>query len=405
MNGKRFSKVDYRLDRAERHPDGYLQGVVPVTRPGVFPYRNDDGSLRYEFRPPEEVHHPESLKSLQLCPAQVEHVAMLDAGNIDQYKVGHLGDAVKVRPDGVVETAIRIDSPRGLQAYEDGVRGLSMGYNLDLEDAPPGSNWNGKPYTHIQRNIRYNHIAITKLGRLGKDLRLDSADAVEVDSLHEQEINSMTIRKVRIDSVEYEAPAQVAVFLEKETGRADTAEAKIATDAAAHATAMTAEKAAHATTAGKLAAADADLVKARKDLVDLEAAIPAKAAAIAKDRADALEVARAILPAAEHAKFDAMDAAALRVAVVKTKYPTVALDGASVEFVGGLFTSVKAGIVATGTNALAANRADSAANAAGAPAGGAANAGQPINLDAKRDEMIARRKASFDSVGKPAAAK
>ncbi len=401
MNAKRFSKVDYRLDRAERHPDGYLQGVVPVTRPGVFPYRNDDGSLRYEYRPAEEVHHPESLKSLQLCPAQVEHVAMLDASNIDQYKVGHLGDSTKVRPDGVVEVPIRIDSPRGLQAFDDGIKGLSMGYTLDLHEAPAGSNWNGKPYTHIQRNIRYNHIAITGLGRMGPDIRLDAADAVEVDSIPEQEINRMTIRKVRVDTVDYDVPAQVAVFMEKETSRADAAEGKITSLTTAHDTAMKAEKAAHAGTSGQLAAANADLAKVRKDLSDLEATIPAKAAAIAKERADVLDVARAALPATEHAKFDSMDAPALKAAVIAAKYPAIKLDGQPAGFADGLFTSVKASITANGTTALAANRADAGNNQSGAPATATTAAdGAPIDLDKKREAMIKRRQDAHASVGK-----
>ena len=395
MNGKRFAKVDFRLDRAERHPDGYLQGVVPLTRPGVFPYRGDDGKIRYEFRPPEEVHHPESLKSLELCPVQVEHVAMVDASNVDALKVGHLGDSVKVRPDGVVEAAIRIDSPRGLQAVDDGIKGLSLGYKLTVEDAPPGSSWNGKPYTHIQRDIRYNHVAITRLGRMGADIRLDAADAVEVDSLPEQEINRMTIRKVRIDSVEYDTPAQVADFLAKETSRADTAERKIATDAAAAATALTAEKTAHATTSGQLAAANADLTRVRKDFADLEAAIPQRAAAIAKERADVLDVARATLPATEHAKFDSMDAAALKAATIAAKYPTIKLDGQPAGFVDGLFASVKAGVATNGTNALAANRADGGGNPAGAPGAEGRQDGAPIDLAARQRAQQERRDAAL----------
>lgn len=358
-----------------------------------------------EFRPPEEVHHPESLKSLALCPAQVEHVAMLDSSNIDQYKVGHLGDSAKVQPGtGVVEIPIRIDSPRGIQAYDDGIRELSMGYTLDLSDAPPGSNWNGKPYTHIQSNIRYNHIALTSAARLGPDLRLDSADAVEVDSLPEKEINPMTIRKVRIDTVDYEIPAQVAVFLDKETARADAAEAKIVSEATAADSTLKAEKALHEATRGKLAASDSDLVKSRADMAALEKDIPTRAAAIAKDRADVLAVAKDVIPAADHAKFDTMDLAALKTAVVKAKYPKISLDGATADFLGGLFTSVKEGITATGTKALADNRKDSGVNQDGAPNKDAGNQDgtAPVNLEARRDAMIQRRKDAHASVGKPA---
>lgn len=372
MNGKRFRSLGIRLDKAERTPEGYLQGRVPVTRSGVFPYRNDDGTMRRELRHPDDVREIASLESLKLCPLQVEHVAMLDASNVDEYKVGNAGSDVEVVPnseepdaDVMVFVTVRVDGRRGLDAYDRGVRELSLGYELELEEAEPGSTYKGKPYTHRQRLMRYNHIAITEKARLGSELRLDSADAVEVDSDESPNLpKELKMKKVNIDGIEYDAAPEVVNALAKANKRADTAEEALEKKEDEleefKKEAKTKEDAAN----GKLAGVTSDLDKAKKDMADLEASIPAKAAAVAKDRADIMIVAKDSLPAAELAKVANLDNAGIKSAIVKAKYPKIALDSQSADFVNGLFESVKLGLRKDGSDSLAQNRADSAEPAA-----------------------------------------
>lgn len=392
MNARRYAHLDFRLDRADRTPEGFLQGLVPVTKCGVFQYRNKDGTIRLELRHPDDVHDPKSLESLQLCPAQVEHVAMLDSSNVDQFKVGHLGSAPIVNADKSVSIPIRIDGKKGLDAFAAGKRELSMGYELDLEPAAPGSQYDGEPYTHRQRNIRYNHVAITDRARLGPELRLDSADAVQVDSVTPPKETSAMLKKVNIDSVEYEVPPQVAVAINKLEGRADAAEAAktqaekdLEDEKAENTKGMDALK-------GQVTSLTADLAKARKDAADLEANIPARAAAIAKDRSDSLFVAQAVLSAAELTKATALDSAGIRAAVVKAKYPTIALDGKSVEYIGAMFETVRAGIKQNGTDAFQENRAVTTPIVAEDSAN---NDGTVVNVDAAREKMIKREQGAY----------
>lgn len=355
MNGqRRYAQVELRLDQAERTPEGYLRAIAPVTKTGVFAYKNSDGSMRWELRHPADVFSKASIDSLKMLPVQVEHRAMLDASNIDKYKVGHLGEAVEV--DGnVLKIPIVVDGKAGLDAVAAGKKELSCGYTLDLEPAPQGSKYDGQPYTHRQTNIRYNHLAITDRARLGPDLRLDAADAVETDAQVPTPPEESRMKKVNIDGIEYDAAPEVANALSRaqaqvstEKGRADAAEGKIA-----------AKDAQIQTLTGERDGFKAQVSAADAKYSTLEASIPAKAAQLAKDRAAIDSVARDVLPEAQFVKSVGMDAATLRKEVIKAKFPSMSLDGMDDGFVSGVFASIAAGIKKTGTDAGAANRATS----------------------------------------------
>lgn len=394
MNGRRFAKCDFRFDRAERTPEGYLQGIVPVTKCGVFPYRNIaedgtwDGTWRQELRHPDDVHDPKSLETLKMCPAQVEHVAMVDTENIDSLKVGHLGSDYEIGPlpDGVVKIPIRVDSPRGLNAVESGIKELSLGYDLELEPAPPGASYLGRPYTHRQRNIRYNHVALTVKARLGPELRLDSADSVEGDSDSLNLQKEPQMKKFNIDGIEYDAAPEVVNHIAKLTKRIDTLEGEkeVAKDELEDL--KKDKKKSEDTLQGKLDTALADKKKAEDSLLALEKDIPARAAAMAKDSAELLSVAQAVLAPADFVKTKGMDSAAIKVAVIKAKYPEVNLDGKSADYIESRLDSIREAVKDKGTNALAQNRLDALNGDDGleTPAGGFANA------DAARAKMMQR---------------
>ena len=68
----------YRIDRgglgrARRTDDGRLIADAYVTRSGVFAYRQPDGSIMREWRPPEEVFRPDSLETLEAVVVTHEH--------------------------------------------------------------------------------------------------------------------------------------------------------------------------------------------------------------------------------------------------------------------------------------------------------------------------------------------
>ena len=110
-----------------------------------------------------------------------------------------------------------------------GNKDLSCGYTLNLDEE--SGVYNGQPYTHRQRDIKYNHLAIVKAGRAGNArLNLDSMDFQE---------DKETMVKYRLDNgVEYDVTPEIDAELkklnqdvadaqtaaEKEKARADAAE-------------------------------------------------------------------------------------------------------------------------------------------------------------------------------------
>lgn len=169
----------HRFDRAELRPprrrvDGSTVYDAKLSRVGVFPYRQPDGTIRREYRPPEEVGRADSLASLELAPVTDGHPSK--PGQAKGLAVGAVGDTVKF--DGAYVTA-------SIVVYDDGVndrirrgdaRELSPGYTVRLDETP-GVTPDGEPYDVIQRDIIYEHAAVVKYGRQGSTVapRVDAA--------------------------------------------------------------------------------------------------------------------------------------------------------------------------------------------------------------------------------------
>lgn len=148
----------------------------PVTRVGVFEYPDVamiDGRPRRELRLPEEVFNPESLNSFYAKPLILFHPP--DATKSTQKVIGTAmspgarnGDWVHVNlalHDPEVRAIIDGKNPQGVQ-----IDNLSAGYVCDYDETP--GVWNGEPYDAIQRNIRYNHIALVETARAGPEARI-----------------------------------------------------------------------------------------------------------------------------------------------------------------------------------------------------------------------------------------
>ncbi len=388
MNARRFNNSQHRFDKAEVTAEGFIAGIVPISRIGVFPYRNKDGSLRYELRHPKDVFDKASLDSFKGLPINVEHESLMDSPEaVAQYKVGQLGDSIFA--DGeVVRGNVKVDHPRGIKAAQDGALELSCAYGLDL--IPETGVYDGKPYTHRQTNIRGDHLTLTKQARLGHEMRLDSADAIEVDSIISKQENPM-LKKVNIDSVEYEVPAQVAVAFSKLEARADTSDEEAAQAKKDLKDEQDEKKKGMDGLQAKLDTALADKKTAQDALATLEKDIPTRAAAIAKDSAELMSVAQAVMSAPELGKLKGMDSAAIKVAVIKAKYPEANLDGKSADYVQSRFDSIKETVKVVGTDAQAQNRQDSSDfdfnRDSSLPA--------VVNLDAKREEMKKRNGTAY----------
>ncbi len=149
--------------------EGYLMDHPIVTTCGIFEYTNPDGSIRKELRLPEEVFAEKSLASYKGKPVIITH----DAGVIDKDNVGveNIGTILsKGYKDGdSVRAEIVIHETDKMK--ECGLRELSLGYNLTLDETP--GEWNGEHYDAIQRNIEINHLALVGSARAGETARLN----------------------------------------------------------------------------------------------------------------------------------------------------------------------------------------------------------------------------------------
>ena len=243
---KRFDNIDnsqWMTIPFERTNEGFLKGRAIVTSIGVFTYKRADGTIQRELRLPEEVFSPSTLNSMKLKPVTLNHpTELVTSDNADKLQVGSLGDNPSWAKewhdrnweevtDGInCAIDMIVTKKDAIDAILNGKQALSMGYTCDLEMAEPGSTWCGVEYDFIQRNIRYNHCAIVDSARAGDnakiELRADSEDAV-LEDIMVTKIDGgtkMSLKKIKLDGIEYEAEESVIKALNAEKARADAAE-------------------------------------------------------------------------------------------------------------------------------------------------------------------------------------
>lgn len=150
-------------------PEGYLRDRPILTSIGIFEYKNLDGSIRRELRLPDEVFDAESLQSYKGKPIIITHDAgLVDKSNVSREQIGTiLSEGYRSGNDVRAEIVIHDTD----EMKDCGLKELSLGYNLDLDETP--GVWNGLPYDAIQRNIRINHLALVREARAGDQARLN----------------------------------------------------------------------------------------------------------------------------------------------------------------------------------------------------------------------------------------
>ncbi|NTJ46902.1 DUF2213 domain-containing protein [Agrobacterium rhizogenes] len=157
----------------------------PISKAGVFEYRgsqipgspNPDKMYRV-LRPEEELNTPEAVDSFKLLPWIDNHVMLGDGDGLMPAEKkgvqGVIGQDVHFQDDTLYGN-LKVFSGALADLIEAGKRELSCGYRCTY-DWTPGV-WNGQPYDAVQRNIRGNHIALVKNGRMGPDVAvLDHSD-------------------------------------------------------------------------------------------------------------------------------------------------------------------------------------------------------------------------------------
>jgi len=198
------------LGEPTRTPQGGLRVPANLTRVGVFYYKDTEGNVFGELRPPEEVFDPESIASMCGAPVTVGHHGLVTSDNYASVNKGTVAD--NVQRDGIYLAATLIvqDADAVSRIEEKTLRDVSAGYRCQLDETP--GVFEGSAYQRIQRQIRYNHAALLSKGegRAGTDvsLRLDGA-AYEITT-PEEPMKTITFkgRVYRCDSAEDMAALQ-----------------------------------------------------------------------------------------------------------------------------------------------------------------------------------------------------
>ncbi len=180
--------VSVAFDKLEplRDKNGFVtRPRTPLSKAGIFPYAGRSigappaqaDQIFQVFRPPEEF-TPEAVASFNLVPIIHEHT-MLTGAIEDEVNTpaeekgveGVTGGDVYFDPDDLtLYGTTKVFSSRMDGLTRNGKKELSCGFRCSYEFTP--GTWNGEKYDVIQRNLRANHVALTKQGRMGPEFAM-----------------------------------------------------------------------------------------------------------------------------------------------------------------------------------------------------------------------------------------
>lgn len=220
-------RFDYgELKSPFKTEDGILICEATFARDGVLEYRQPNGSIRKELRLPEE--NKKALTTFGIAPVTIEHPPVLvTEDNAERYRKGISLQNVVYGKGGFVrgEVAILDSEAIDYATRQDGAE-VSAGYLCDIEET--SGIWQGLRYDCIQRNIRVNHIALTKRGRAGPEvkLHLDSADDSDI-AIQIPSTQTKRMATIRIDGADYEIPESLAPLIAPKLKRLDALEEEV----------------------------------------------------------------------------------------------------------------------------------------------------------------------------------
>lgn len=335
---------------------GYLRADSLATRAGVFTYLMKDGSMRRELRPIEEVFKQDSLDTMKLIPVTNNHPPeQLNAENTKKYQSGYTGEDVCQLSNNFMKVGVTVTDKGAINDVMGGKTQMSAGYICDLEMT--SGIFDGEKYDAIQRNIRYNHLAIVDVARAGPEakIKLDSensfleensgfmvqdeqrkdesneknsgADFEIVSTLNDKKKNKkqgvIQMPKIKIDSVEWELVESQAPLAQVIVSKLDSIK-ELSEKLTALQSELDKEK-------GRADGLSVDLEQEKKNkLTDKEML------ALSKGRLDAIDFATKVK--AEF-KEDA-DTIEIKKAAILKLHPETSFEGKSEDYVQGRFDSV-----------------------------------------------------------------
>lgn len=270
--------------------DGSLLADARIARTGVQLYLGSevgkpDMALVRVYRPGAEVFSADTMKSVAHRPVTNDHPK--DFVNKDNWKdvaVGQTGD--EITGEGIfIRVPLMVSDGATIKDIEQGKREISAGYTCDLDFAS-GISQNGEQYDAIQRNIRFNHVAIVARGRAGSQVRIGDAAPWGVAPIPTQAderdpVMTDQLRTVMVDGLSVSTTdqgAQAIAKLQKDLSDSAANVAKLQED---HAKAIAAKDA-------ELAKKDAEIDKYKAAALtdaQLDARVTARADLVGKAKA------------------------------------------------------------------------------------------------------------------------
>lgn len=208
-------KINDRISASNYHvtDEGFL--VFPearIARTGIQEYLayelgledRDPLDVIRVYRPEKEVFSDESKNSFANKVVTNNHPPeMINKENVKKFQVGYSGDSINVK--GIFLTAkLVITDAKTIQDIKDGKVEISNGYVSDMEFIY-GLTPSGEQYDAVQSGIKGNHIAIVDKARCGPSCRV--ADS--------KQPRKKPMKKITIDSVDYEASEQLVQAVNK----------------------------------------------------------------------------------------------------------------------------------------------------------------------------------------------
>ena len=151
----------------------------------------DPDKLYPVYRPAEELE--KAAESFNNVPFIIGHEMIGEGATpYDQRPASGVLTNVKYKA-GKLYGDLKIWSEKMKEKILSGVKELSLGYKSIYERSR--GVFNGQTYDFVQRNLRGNHLALVKNGRMGSEMRVyDAKEAMTFDSV-EFNINNKTIEK------------------------------------------------------------------------------------------------------------------------------------------------------------------------------------------------------------------
>jgi len=162
---------------------GFLTVECVITKTGVMSYLDSDGNLQKEAKLPEDIFAEDTIESAKGVPASKEHPNEfpIDTSNYTEHMKGMTHTNVVKEDDTYLVVSVTVFDEQLIEEIKTGIREeVSIGLECTLVEE--SGTYNGEDYDYKQTNIKINHIAFTKKGRAGSDVkaRLDSAPDLSI---------------------------------------------------------------------------------------------------------------------------------------------------------------------------------------------------------------------------------